>query len=89
MLTCPGMELTGSPGLINHQNAFPLIPHPRTQDGGAPLTDADPVVQIERLAMWDGGSDKLVQINHPNIVQTATSTDRRTAASRKCSVSWT
>ncbi len=69
MLTCPGMELTGSPGSINHQNAFPLVPHPHTQDGGAPLTDSDPVVQIERLAMWDGGSDKLVQINHPNIAQ--------------------
>ena len=27
------------------------------------------VVQIERLAMWDDASDKLVQINHPNIVQ--------------------
>ncbi len=69
MLTCPGMELTGRPLPINHQNAFPLKPHPRTQDGGAPLTDVDPVVQIERLAMWDHDSDKLVQINHPNIVQ--------------------
>ena len=33
------------------------------------MTDADPVVQIERLAMWDNASDKLVQINHPNIPQ--------------------
>ncbi|HEY1602483.1 MAG TPA: CehA/McbA family metallohydrolase [Pirellulales bacterium] len=69
MLSCPGMELTGRPLPINHQNAFPLTPHPRTQDGGAPLSDIDPVVQIERLAMWENGSDKLVQINHPNIVQ--------------------
>lgn len=69
MLSCPGIELTNSPGSVNHQNAFPMIPHPRTQDGGAPLTDVDPVVQIERLAMWHDGSDKLVQTNHPNIVQ--------------------
>ena len=34
-----------------------------------PSADADPVVQIERLAMWDGGAEKLVQINHPNIPQ--------------------
>ena len=69
MLTCCGMELTGSPGTVNHQNAFPLVNRPRTQDGGAPVTDSNPVVQIERLAMWDDGSDKLVQINHPNLVQ--------------------
>jgi hypothetical protein len=69
VLSCPGMELTGTPLPINHQNAFPLVPHVHTQDGGAPLTDVDPVVQIERLAMWDGGSDKLVQINHPNLPQ--------------------
>jgi len=69
MLTCPGMELTGRPLPINHQNAFPLTPHPRTQDGGAPLSDIDPVVQIERLAMWENASDKLVQLNHPNLVQ--------------------
>ncbi len=71
MLTCPGMELTGRPLPINHQNAFPLQPKPRTQDGGGPTPDVDPVVQIERLAMWDGGSEKLVQINHPNIPQMA------------------
>lgn len=69
MGTCTGMELTGSLLPINHQNAFPLIHKPRTQDGGAPQTDDSPVVQIERLAMWDGGSDKLVQENHPNLVQ--------------------
>jgi hypothetical protein len=69
MATCCGMELTGRPLPLNHQNAFPLIRHPHTQDGGAPVTDVNPVVQIERLAMWDEGSDKLVQINHPNIIQ--------------------
>ena len=69
VLTCSGMELTGGPLPINHQNAFPLVHKPRTQDGGGPLTDSDPVVQIERLAMWDDGSDKLVQTNHPNIPQ--------------------
>jgi hypothetical protein len=29
----------------------------------------DPVHQIERLALWDDKSDKLVQGNHPNITQ--------------------
>jgi len=69
MATCTGMELTGSPLPVNHQNAFPLHHHPHTQDGGGPTTDADPVVQIERLAMWDNGSEKVVQGNHPNIRQ--------------------
>jgi len=69
MATCCGLELTGGPLPVNHQNAFPLAHKPRTQDGGAPLTDVDPVVQIQRLAMWDDGSDKLVQENHPMIPQ--------------------
>jgi hypothetical protein len=69
MATCTGIELTGSPLPINHQNAFPLVHKPRTQDGGGPVTDVDPVVQVERLALWDGGSQKLVQMNHPNLPQ--------------------
>ena len=69
MATCTGMELTGSPLPINHQNAFPLHRHEHTQDGGGPQTDADPVKQIERLAMWDQTADKVVQSNHPNIPQ--------------------
>ncbi len=67
--TCSGMELTGGLLPVNHQNAFPLLFKPRTQDGGGPVTDTDPVVQIERLALWDGGSEKLVQMNHPNLPQ--------------------
>lgn len=69
MATCSGMELTGNPLPVNHQNAFPLEFKPRTQDGGGPRTDVDPVVQVERLALWDDGADKLVQGNHPNLVQ--------------------
>ena len=69
LATCVGLELTGRPGSVNHKNAFPLVHRPRTQDAGAPLIDEDPVVQIERLALWDGGSDKLVQTNHPSIPQ--------------------
>ncbi|MBW3600396.1 MAG: CehA/McbA family metallohydrolase, partial [Planctomycetes bacterium] len=69
MATCSGMELTGSPLPVNHQNAFPLDIKPRTQDGGAPQTDPDPLVQIERLALWDEGAEKLVQGNHPNLPQ--------------------
>ena len=69
MATCSGMELTGSPLPINHQNAFPLHRHEHIQDGGGPITDADPVKQIERLALWQSGSSKVVQTNHPNIPQ--------------------
>jgi hypothetical protein len=54
---------------VNHQNAFPLKFKPRTQDGGAPQVDSNPVVQVERLALWDDNSDKLVQGNHPNLFQ--------------------
>ncbi len=65
--TVSGMELTGSPLRINHQNVFPMIEVPRTQDGGGPLTDADPELQIERITLWDDRSEKLVQQNHPDI----------------------
>lgn len=69
MATCTGMELTGSPLPVNHQNAFPLHHHPHTQNGGGPRISSNPIVQIERLAMWDWGADKLVQLNHPNLHQ--------------------
>jgi hypothetical protein len=69
LATCTGMELTGGPLPVNHQNAFPLVYKPHTQDGGAPVTDVDPVVQAQRLALWDNKSDKLVQMNHPNLPQ--------------------
>jgi hypothetical protein len=67
MATCVGMELTGRPLPLNHQNAFPLAMRPHTQDNGAPTPDDDPEIQIERLALWDGGSEKLVQVNHPDM----------------------
>jgi hypothetical protein len=69
LATCPGMELTGQPLPLNHQNAFPLIEHTHAQDGGGPTAHPDPTVQIERLALWDDRSDKFVQVNHPNITQ--------------------
>ena len=69
LATCTGMELTGGLLPVNHQNAFPLVYKPHTQDGGGPVTDVDPLVQIERLALWDNKSDKLVQMNHPNLPQ--------------------
>jgi hypothetical protein len=67
MGTCTGIELTGSPLPLNHQNSFPLTFRPRTQDGGGPVTDIDPQVQIRRLAGWDDDAEKLVQQNHPDI----------------------
>ncbi len=65
--TVSGMELTGSPLPLNHQNTFPLHHHPHRQDGGGPQTDIDPEKQIRRIAAWDNGSEKLIQQNHPDI----------------------
>jgi hypothetical protein len=65
--TCSGIELTGQPLPLNHQNAFPLVFKPHLQDGGGPAADEDPETQISRLALWDGNSEKLVQQNHPDI----------------------
>lgn len=67
MATCSGMELTGLPLPLNHQNAFPLIRRPGLQDNGAPQTDGDPELQIRRLATWDNNSEKYVQTNHPDL----------------------
>ena len=69
LATCTGIELTGSPTPVNHQNSFPLIWKPKTQNGGGPRISYNPLVQIERLAMWDNQSEKLVQMNHPNLHQ--------------------
>lgn len=65
--TVSGMELTGQPLLLNHQNVFPLVHKPRTQDGGGPVTDTDPSKQIERIFLWDDRSEKLIQQNHPDL----------------------
>jgi len=65
--TISGMELTGSPLPLNHQNTFPLHHHPHQQDGGGPQTDTDITRQIQRLAAWDNGSEKLIQQNHPDV----------------------
>jgi hypothetical protein len=75
MATCTGMELTNQLP-FNHENAFPLIMKPHTQDNGAPQIDNDPYVQIERLAKWDNNAEKLVQQNHPNIIQIAFDKDQ-------------
>lgn len=69
MATTTGMELTGRDLPVNHHNVFPLKHYPRTQDGGGPQIDADPVVQIKRIYAWDDQSDKLIQQNHPNLIR--------------------
>lgn len=70
MATCSGMELTGAVLRVNHQNAFPLIERRHQQDGGGPTVNNDsPLAQIERLALWDEESEKLIQMNHPNLPQ--------------------
>ncbi|MEZ6128651.1 MAG: CehA/McbA family metallohydrolase [Planctomycetaceae bacterium] len=67
LATVSGMELTGQPLPLNHQNVFPMKYSPRTQDGGGPVTDTSPETQMERLALWDDRSEKLIQQNHPDI----------------------
>ncbi len=67
MATCTGIEHTDNPGTVNHHNVFPLVIRPYTQDYGAPPTDAQMEVKVERLALWDGGSEKLIQQNHPDL----------------------
>ena len=67
LATVTGMELTGSPLPLNHQNVFPMVYRPYQQDGGGPVTDVSPEKQIERLAAWDGKSRKLIQQNHPDL----------------------
>lgn len=67
MATCSGIELTGSPFSVNHHNAFPMKLHEHKQDGGGPTIDADTEVSVERLALWDDRSHKLIQQNHPDI----------------------
>lgn len=67
LATVSGIELTGSPLPINHQNAFPMKLKPRMQDGGGPITDVSPEKQIERIMLWDDRSEKLIQQNHPDI----------------------
>lgn len=62
-----GMELTGSPLPLNHQNVFPLHHHPHRQDGGGPVTDGDVETQIRRLVTWEESRDKLIQQDHPDI----------------------
>jgi len=67
LATVSGMELTGQPLPLNHQNVFPMKHSPRTQDGGGPITDGSPETQMERLALWDDRSEKLIQQNHPDL----------------------
>lgn len=67
LATVSGMELTGSPLPLNHQNVFPMVYRPYQQDGGGPQTDVSPEKQIERLASWDDRSRKLIQQNHPDL----------------------
>lgn len=67
LATVEGMELTGQPLPLNHQNVFPMRFRPRTQDGGGPVTDVSPEAQMERLAAWDENSVKLIQQNHPDV----------------------
>ena len=66
--TIIGLELTGS-GAGSHHNAFPLpTPDPFAQDGGAPVFQTDPrlnVIALQNLGGWN--PSRWVHINHPNL----------------------
>ena len=76
MGTSTGMELTGRELPVNHQNAFPLKHVPRTQDGGGPTIEDDPVRQIAKLAAWNDNAYKLIQEDHPTLMQIYQDRDR-------------
>ena len=67
ILSCSGIELTGRPLPLNHQNVFPLVHKPFKQNGGGPYVADNPDEQIERLYLWDDRSEKVIQENHPDI----------------------
>lgn len=67
LATVSGIELTSTPLPLCHQNAFPMKYTPRIQDGGGPISGPDLETQIETLALHDNRSEKLVQVNHPDI----------------------
>ena len=67
LATVSGIELTSAPLPLGHQNAFPMKLTLRTQDGGAPIAGPDLETQIERLALHDDRSEKLIQVNHPDM----------------------
>jgi len=64
LTTCVGLEATGQGP---HFNAFPLKPQPFTQDHGAPPWHPDPREMARLLHEWEGHSDKVVQLNHPDL----------------------
>lgn len=67
ILSCSGIELTGSPLPLNHHNVFPMVHKPFTQNGGGPYVADNPDEQVERLYLWDEKSRKVIQQNHPDM----------------------
>jgi hypothetical protein len=65
--TLPGIELTGSGA---HFNAFPYVPDPTLQDGGAPEWQKDPRLNAIVLRDFQGEMpERWVQLNHPDMVE--------------------
>ena len=76
--TVPGIELTGRGA---HINAFPLKPVPKTQDGGAPVWENDPRINITRLRNLGGWNpNRWAQINHPDMSENFIDRDRNSTA---------
>jgi len=65
LATADGIGLSaGRRHTKTHQNAFPVIYKPGKQDGGA-LQRPEHIQQLNWLAKWDEGGEKLIQINVP------------------------
>ncbi len=63
--TCPGIGLTaGRRHTTTHQNVFPVKHVPGKQDGGA-LQRPEHIQQLNWLADWDNGAEKLILIAVP------------------------
>lgn len=62
--TCVSVECTG-PDF--HLNAFPLQPKPGAPSYGAPPHSTNPGTTAYRLRLWDQASDKVIQLNHPDM----------------------
>lgn len=67
LATVDGEEISG-PGAKTHQNAFPLRARLHTVNNGGIPQGGDLDTQVSRIAAWDNHSEKLIQLNHPNVV---------------------
>lgn len=67
LCTVAGEEISGPGGGGMHENAFPLIRHAHEQDNGGVPAGGGLDAQSTRIYEWDNRSEKVIQLNHPDI----------------------